>query len=186
LDRRRFGYGRLFLKFLAHRGNWVTHFPDNALQIVSGYAKLPFQASTLAGVSQVNLVANGLRLGAAHLGRLPWWELIAFADDSFRDCHISGQGRSYFVDNPHFISEAMRSLPASPSASLRRCPSGSLRVSAITSVARASQSWLCADRTVIRPGGDPIIMLCPNSESPMRAVTGDCLMAPMALNQFGL
>jgi hypothetical protein len=88
------------LKFLAHRGNWVTHSPDNALQIVSGYAKPPFQASKLAGVSQVNLVANGLRLAVAHLGRLPWWELIAFADDSFRYCQIFGQGRSLLGRQP--------------------------------------------------------------------------------------
>jgi hypothetical protein len=60
-----------FLKFLAHRGNRITHFPDHALQIVSGYAKPFFQASNLAGVSQVNLVANRRRLGVAHLGRLP-------------------------------------------------------------------------------------------------------------------
>jgi hypothetical protein len=46
-------------------------FADNALQIVSGYAKPLFQASSLAGVSQVNLVASGLRLGVAHFRRLP-------------------------------------------------------------------------------------------------------------------
>jgi hypothetical protein len=46
----------------------------------------------------------------------------------------SGQGEHYFVDNQRFISAAMRSRPASPSASLRSCPNGVLRASAITSV----------------------------------------------------
>jgi hypothetical protein len=43
LDRRRFGRRNRFLRFdfLADRCDWVTHFRDNALQIVSGYTKPP-------------------------------------------------------------------------------------------------------------------------------------------------
>jgi hypothetical protein len=82
-----------FLKFLAHRRNRVTHCPDGALQIVGGYMKPLFQASNLIGVSQVNLVANGRRLDVAHPGRLRCCRPIALADDLFRYCQITGQGR---------------------------------------------------------------------------------------------
>jgi hypothetical protein len=44
----------------------ITHFRHNALQIVRGYTKPPSQDANLAGVSQVNLVANGLRLCVTH------------------------------------------------------------------------------------------------------------------------
>jgi hypothetical protein len=43
----------------------LPHSLDDALQMVSGYTKPPSQDSNLAGISQVNLVANGLRLGRA-------------------------------------------------------------------------------------------------------------------------
>jgi hypothetical protein len=68
-------------------------------------------------------------------------------------------GWPHFVDNQRFISAAMRSRPASPSASLRRSPNGILRASAITSVARASQSWLWSDWAEIDLGGEPTMML---------------------------
>jgi hypothetical protein len=68
-------------------------------------------------------------------------------------------GNLYFAYNQRFISAAMRSRPACSSASLRCCPNGILRASAITSVARASQSWLCADCANIRLRGELIMML---------------------------
>jgi hypothetical protein len=51
LDRHRFGHLKRFLRFdfLADRRNRVTHFLDNALQIVSRYTKPPSQDSNLAG-----------------------------------------------------------------------------------------------------------------------------------------
>jgi hypothetical protein len=68
----------------------------------------------------------------------------------------SKQGGHYFVDNQRFISAAMRSRPASTSASLRRSPNGMLRASAITPVARISQSWLWAGWADIGLGGETI------------------------------
>jgi hypothetical protein len=67
-DRHRFDYRNRLLRFdfLADRCNRVTHFRGNALQIVSGYPKPPSQDSNLVRVSQVNLVASGLRLNVAH------------------------------------------------------------------------------------------------------------------------
>jgi hypothetical protein len=67
-DRHRFDSRNRPLRFdfLADRRNRVTHFRDNALQIVSGNPKPPSQDSNLARVSQVNLVASGLRLDVAH------------------------------------------------------------------------------------------------------------------------
>src|SRR5476651_2226267 len=82
--------------------------------------------------------------------------------------NASGQRGRYFVDNQRFISAAMRSRPASPSASLRCCPNGILRASAITSVARACQSRLWADWAEIDLGGEPVMMLSSNSESATR------------------
>lgn len=76
------------------------HFLDNALQIVSGYAKPPFQASNLAGVSQVNLVANGLRLGAVRLRPLPRCRPIALADDLFRYCQIPPAEKALLCRQP--------------------------------------------------------------------------------------
>jgi hypothetical protein len=55
-------------------------FATTRLQIASGYTKPPSQGSTLAGISQVNLVANGLRLGVTHCVSLDA-RLIAFVDD---------------------------------------------------------------------------------------------------------
>jgi hypothetical protein len=51
----------------------------------------------------------------------------------------------YFVDSHRSISATMRSRPASLSASLRGCPSGILRASAMIFVARTSQLQLWAD-----------------------------------------
>jgi hypothetical protein len=79
----------LVSQFLAHRGNRVTHFPDNALQIVGGYTEPFFQASNLLGIGKVNLVSTGLRLGVVHLGCLPRRRLIALADDWFRQGRVS-------------------------------------------------------------------------------------------------
>ena len=63
------------MKFLAYRGNRITHSPDAALQFFSGDVKLLLQASNLVRVSQVNLVANGLWLDVAHLERWQFgWE----------------------------------------------------------------------------------------------------------------
>ena len=75
----------------------------------------------------------------------------------------------YFIDNQRFISAAMRSRPASPSASLRRCPSGILRASAITSVARASQSRLWANRADTGLEEEPTIICARTGESACRA-----------------
>jgi len=87
----------------------------------------------------------------------------------------------YFIDNQRFISAAMRSRPASPSASLRRCPSGILRASAITSAARASQSWLWADWTVVGLGEEPIIILCSDKKEHSMPGRRQCLTVLMAL-----
>ncbi len=76
---------------------------------------------------------------------------------------LSGRTR-YFVDNQRFISAAMRNRPASSSALLRCCPSGILRASAITLVARASQSRLWAEWADVGLGGEPIMMLSKKSE----------------------
>jgi hypothetical protein len=119
--------------------------------------KLLHQASNLAGVTQVKLIANGLSLSVAHLGRLSCCKPIALAGALFRGCQIFELAGFYFVGNQRFISAAMRSRPACPSASLRRCPSGIMRASEIISVARASQSWLCTGWTTIRAAGPPII-----------------------------
>src|SRR5450631_843007 len=77
----------------------------------------------------------------------------------------------------------MRSRAASSRASLRRCPSGILRASAITSVARASQSWLCADWEDIGLGGEPIILLSSNKRARYTLGHCDCLTSPMVLHQ---
>jgi hypothetical protein len=61
LDRYRVCCWRGLLKFFAHRGNRVTHLPDSVPQLASGYAEPFLQASNLAGISQVNLVSNGMR-----------------------------------------------------------------------------------------------------------------------------
>lgn len=55
------------MTFLGHRGDGVTHLSDNAQQIVGGYAKPFFQTSCLAGVGQINLISNRMRLGSVHL-----------------------------------------------------------------------------------------------------------------------
>jgi hypothetical protein len=117
----------------------------------------------------VSLDANQLRLQmiCSAIAKLPGWHGF------------------YFVDNQRFISAAMRSRPASPSASLRRCPSGILRASSIISVARVSQSWLCVDWTTIRPAGKSIMNASFAGES-MRGAIGDCLMIPLALSQSDL
>jgi hypothetical protein len=117
----------------------------------------------------VSLLVNQLRLQMIRsaIAKLPGWRGF------------------YFVDNQRFISAAMRSRPASPSASLRRCPSGILRASPIISVARASQSWLCADWRTIRAVGTPIMNASLDGERIRRAI-GDCLTTPLALNQSGL
>jgi hypothetical protein len=83
---------------------------------------------------------------------------VAQSGISCANCCLRRKG-PHFVDNQRFISAAMRNCPASPSASLRRCPNGILRASAITSVARASQSWLWADCANIRLRGELIMML---------------------------
>jgi hypothetical protein len=75
------------------------------------------------------------------------------------DSKLANRGVLYFVDNQRFISAATRSRPASASASLRCRPNGILRALAITSVARASQSWLRTDCANIRLRGELIMML---------------------------
>jgi hypothetical protein len=61
---------------------------------------------------------------------------------------------------PHHGEISTMKKPSSSSASLRRCPNGLLRASAITSVALASQSWLWADWADIGLGEEPIMILC--------------------------
>ena len=63
----------------------------------------------------------------------------------------------------------MRSRPASSSAPLRRCPSGILRACAITSVARASQSRLWANRANTGLEEEPTIICARTGESARRA-----------------
>jgi hypothetical protein len=119
--------------------------------------------------SQSPAIAEGpLGDAASLISQLRNCRSILLTSGSYFDASQSGILRSncclrqkgpYFVDDQRFISAAMRSRPASPSASLRRCPNGILRASAITSVARASQSWLWADCANIRLRGELIMML---------------------------
>lgn len=115
---------------------------------------------------------------------------IVLASGNFFDAGIIGishlkglSGRErYFVDNQRFISAAMRNRPASSSALLRCCPSGILRASAITFVARASQSRLWAEWADVGLGGEPIMMLSKKMLSKKKARaptrTGTSLTTP--------
>jgi hypothetical protein len=119
--------------------------------------------------SQSPAIAEGpLGDAASLLSQLGSCRSILLTPGSYFDASQAGilrpncclrQKGPYLVDNQRFISAARRNRPASPSASLRRCPNDILRTSAITSVARASQSWLWADGANMRLTGELIMML---------------------------
>jgi hypothetical protein len=63
---------------------------------------------------------------------------------------LLGERGRHFADNQRFISAAMRSRPASPSASLRRCPNGILRASrSLPSLGHPNHRFVPIGRTLV-------------------------------------